>query len=255
MKILKPVNLNNSNFESVNNDSLKNLSFNSNNERPDFSSNYIPAYSYRSNFVAFLGMPEYPLNSTLANKRPDKSIHPKKISSVEDEQIEKRIKKLVREFQKSNSEETFEKLYSQYEKLICKIARKMSYKSPLEYDDLVQEGKIGLLDAARNADPDSNVKFLSYAYLYIKGGMIKARENGGLVKCSRNLRDSVVKFNRSINDLTSKLEREPTLEELAKETKLSLKDCNELKNFLNGTISIDETINNTENTYGKLLLI
>ncbi|MDD3014797.1 MAG: hypothetical protein PHC34_13935, partial [Candidatus Gastranaerophilales bacterium] len=42
---------------------------------------------------------------------------------------------------------------------------------------------------------------------------------------------------------------------LAKETKLSLKDCNELKNFLNGTISIDETINNTENTYGKLLLI
>jgi len=253
MKISKPVTLNNLHSESVNNDSLDNLPCNSNSIKPDFSSNYIPAYSYRSNYVAFLGMREYQLDSTLANKRPIMHVTPENVP--EDNLMEQEVKKLVKKYQESNSEETFEKLYDQYKKLIFQIARKVKYKNNLDLDDLVQEGKIGLLEAIQNANPNSNVKFVSYAYPYIKGNMLKARRHGNLIKFPRPLMDSEIGFNRTINKLTKELGREPSLEELSRETKLSLEDCRGLKDFINGNLSLEETIGNTENTYDNLLLI
>ena len=57
--------------------------------------------------------------------------------------------------------------YQEYQKIISSIARKMTSDKELQ-KDLIQEGYVGLLKAKKNYNPTFGVKFLTYAYPYIK---------------------------------------------------------------------------------------
>ena len=65
-------------------------------------------------------------------------------------------------------------LLSRYIPLIHRYAHQ--FQGVLDSDDLIQEGCIGFLDAIRSFDPDSGVKFSSYASVCIKNRMLKAVE-------------------------------------------------------------------------------
>lgn len=104
--------------------------------------------------------------------------------------------------------------YKNYEKLIYSIIRKYSYNVN-DYEDLFQEGVIALKKAQNNYKEGFNTDFSSYAYLYIKGEILKYIRENRVMKVGK---DSI-KLNSLINQTKERLQqhyqRNVSLEEVA----------------------------------------
>jgi RNA polymerase primary sigma factor len=93
----------------------------------------------------------------------------------------------------------------------------------LAIEDLIAEGNVGLLTAARKFDPERGFKFISYAVHWIRQAILKALATQGHCVCiPLNQSASLSKLSRARARLSNELHREPTLEELAKATGLAL---------------------------------
>lgn len=97
-----------------------------------------------------------------------------------------------------------------YEKLVSKIASKYSYYS--NFEDLKQVGMIGLLKAVENYKSDSNTKFSTYAFIWIRGEILE------YLRCDKN-----IKFSKDILSLSKEVEivRERLREKLNREATIS----------------------------------
>ncbi len=92
--------------------------------------------------------------------------------------------------------------------------------SNLEFEDIVQVGVIGLIDAANKYDPTRDNKFETYAEFRIRGAIIdELRKEDWL---PRYMRDTIKKVENARMTLSVELMREPTEEEIAKELNLPL---------------------------------
>ncbi|HIT22309.1 MAG TPA: sigma-70 family RNA polymerase sigma factor [Candidatus Scybalousia intestinigallinarum] len=101
----------------------------------------------------------------------------------------------------------------EYEGRILAYASKFRYY--YDMDDLIQVGRIGLLNALDHYDPSQNTKFSSYAFLYIKGEILKyVRENKN-IKISKELSSLVKPIERAKEVLRQRLQKEPTIEEVS----------------------------------------
>ena len=101
----------------------------------------------------------------------------------------------------------------EYEGRIVAYASKFRYY--YDMDDLIQVGRIGLLNALDHYDPSQNTKFSSYAFLYIKGEILKyVRENKN-IKISRELSSLVKPIERAREILRQRLQKEPTIDEVS----------------------------------------
>ncbi|MBR6796622.1 MAG: RNA polymerase sporulation sigma factor SigG [Clostridia bacterium] len=87
-------------------------------------------------------------------------------------------------------------------------------------DDLFQVGTVGLLKAIRGYNPEFGTKFSTYAVPLIAGELKRYLRDSGSIRVSRSLRDVAYKALQAKERLSAKLQREPTVEELAKETGL-----------------------------------
>ena len=108
---------------------------------------------------------------------------------------------------------TFEEELLKYENLILSYASKFRYYYDIE--DLKQVGMIGLKKAYDNYKDNSNTKFSSYAYLWIKGEIFKYIREDRNIKANRNLLKIAKTVEDVSNTLRHKLLREPTLEEIS----------------------------------------
>ena len=84
-----------------------------------------------------------------------------------------------------------------------------------EAEDLFQIGSIGLLKAIDKFDLSYDVKFSTYAVPMISGEIKRFLRDDGIIKVSRSLKELSYKSFQAREELTGKLGREPTLEELA----------------------------------------
>ncbi len=100
-----------------------------------------------------------------------------------------------------------------YEGLVYGIIQR--YTKYFEKDDLYQVGMIGLINAYHNFDSTQGTKFSTYAYYYVLGEVRKYVREAGLVKVSSDL----VKLNQCIEktseQMSQRLGREPTTTELS----------------------------------------
>jgi RNA polymerase sigma factor (sigma-70 family) len=94
------------------------------------------------------------------------------------------------------------------------------------FEELTQEGIIGLIRAVDRYDPDIGVKMSTYAYRWIRGAMLnylnKNRKYG--IKISRLLGDRAQRIVRVHDDLMRKLDRKPTIEEIAESADLTISE-------------------------------
>ena len=95
---------------------------------------------------------------------------------------------------------------------------KRFYGRGTEAEDLFQIGSIGLLKAIAKFDLSYDVKFSTYAVPMISGEIKRFLRDDGMIKVSRSLKELAYKSVQAREKLTDRLGREPTLEELAKET-------------------------------------
>jgi RNA polymerase primary sigma factor len=89
----------------------------------------------------------------------------------------------------------------------------------LAYMDLIHEGNLGLMEAAKRFDPDRNVKFISYAVWWVRQAILHAlSEHARVFRLPQKLSGQVSKVRQAREKLKVELERMPTLEELAERT-------------------------------------
>lgn len=93
-----------------------------------------------------------------------------------------------------------------------------------EAEDLFQLGAIGLLKAIEKFDPDYGVCFSTYAVPMIAGEMRRFLRDDGMVKVSRGIKENLWKIRRVSEELSQKLGRDVTLQELSKETGIAIED-------------------------------
>lgn len=87
-------------------------------------------------------------------------------------------------------------------------------------DDLFQVGCIGLIKSIDNFDISQNVRFSTYAVPMIIGEIRRYLRDNNSVRVSRSLRDTAYRAMQVKERLTNELDREPTVEEIAKELEL-----------------------------------
>ncbi len=92
----------------------------------------------------------------------------------------------------------------------------------LSYMDLIHEGSLGLIEAAKRFDPDRNVKFISYAVWWVRQAIFHAlSEHARVFRLPQKLSGQVSRLETAREKLRAELERAPTTEELAEKTELS----------------------------------
>lgn len=125
----------------------------------------------------------------------------------------------------------------QYESLVYAIIKKFSNYNDI--DDLYQVGMMGLINAYKNFKPDYNVKFSTYAYIYIVGEIKKyIRENKGIKISTETLRLNTA-INKANDILTQKLMRKPTILELSLFMEIDENQIEEVINLNQYTKSLD----------------
>ncbi|RFC54699.1 sigma-70 family RNA polymerase sigma factor [Brumimicrobium aurantiacum] len=95
----------------------------------------------------------------------------------------------------------------------------------LTLPDLINEGNVGLIKAAKRFDETRGFKFISYAVWWIRQSILQAlAEQARIVRLPLNKIGSIGKVNRAYSDLEQKLERPPSAQELAHHMEMPLKD-------------------------------
>jgi RNA polymerase sigma factor for flagellar operon FliA len=112
--------------------------------------------------------------------------------------------------------------------LVKSVARRLRATLPdqAEFNDLMQAGTLGLIDAAKKFDPDKGFLFKTYASHRIRGAMLD-----GLRQCdwaSRRLRLRQNQIEAATHELTAELHRPPSELEMAEKMGMSLADWREL---------------------------
>jgi len=99
----------------------------------------------------------------------------------------------------------------------------------MSFLDLIHEGTLGLIEAARRFDPERNVKFISYAVWWVRQAIFHAlSEHMRVFRLPQKLSSQVSKMGTARQRLTAELERVPTTEELAEKTELTKKEVEAL---------------------------
>ena len=125
-------------------------------------------------------------------------------------------------------------------RLVVHLAKTAALRTSLSLTDLLQEGNLGLLDAVERYRPDSNKSFGSYATWWIRRAMNRAiTEHSRMMKLSGELYKAIEKMQRAQRELSQKLDRSPTREEIAEATGLTIAQIEEAQRAAQAPLSLD----------------
>ncbi len=143
-------------------------------------------------------------------------------------------------------------------RLVLKIARWYLNRG-LDYDDLVQEGNVGLMTAAERYDGRKGFQFSTYSHWWIRQSITRAIANCcSTIRVPVHSQEAGQKILKISADLFQQLGREPSVEEIAARAKVAANVVTKvLARFRIPTVSLDEIINdgeaNTETTLANYI--
>jgi RNA polymerase primary sigma factor len=113
--------------------------------------------------------------------------------------------------------------------------------------DLVQEGNIGLMRAARKYDWQTGFRFSTYATWWIRQAITRAiADQGRTIRLPVHMGEAVSRLHRTVQTLSQNLGRRPTIEEIAKEVELPEERVEMMLRMSQQTLSLDVPINSDE---------
>jgi RNA polymerase sigma-B factor len=122
---------------------------------------------------------------------------------------------LLRRWRLQGDREARQKLITMYLPLVRSLARRYAARGE-QFDDLVQVGAIGLIKAIDRFDLERGVELTTYATPNIVGEIKRYfRDKGWSVRVPRGLQELNIRINKLVDELVPKLQRAPTINEIA----------------------------------------
>ena len=133
-------------------------------------------------------------------------------------------------------------------RFVISVAKKYQNRG-VSLTDLIQEGNVGLVTAARKFDPEQGVKFISYAVWWIRQAILASLEiHGRAVRVPLNRASDLARIFREKERLKQEKGREPTTDELAEATHLTPELVESLQTLNSAEIRLDAPIGDSEDS-------
>jgi RNA polymerase primary sigma factor len=150
-------------------------------------------------------------------------------------------------------EEAKKKLIESNLRLVMSITRNYT-KAGVPLLDLIQEGNLGLIRAVEKFDYRMGFKLSTYATWWIRQSITRAlADQGRTIRLPVHVAEQVRRVMRARRVLTQKLNRDATVEELAKESGFPVKRVNELLDLVEDPVSLETPVGDGESSYGDLI--
>jgi len=147
---------------------------------------------------------------------------------------------------RQGDEAALEKLTKANLRFVVSVAKQYQNRN-LSLNDLINEGNLGLVKAARKFDETRGFKFISYAVWWIRQSIMQAlADQSRIVRLPLNKTGALNKINRAYSELEQKYEREPTPEELADILDMDIEEISSTLRAGTRQVSVDAPFSDEE---------
>jgi len=152
------------------------------------------------------------------------------LSPVEEKEIATRLR--------AGDDDAFRTLIESNLRFVVSMAKKYA-RSGYSIHELINEGNLGLIEAARRFDPARDVRFITYAGWWVRQAILAAIAHYGQVfSIPPKLKHELYRFDTRVNRLTQELGHRPSIEEISEELEMKEKEVRDLMSTVPVEVSL-----------------